>query len=841
MPNERMNLSGGNGESQGDAERAKIEQEIGRKVIESAIKSGDYSQMSTDDLRKIFPIRQGETDLQHTARVELIRNGKIPAPQVMEIGGGNYQELPVDRYGNGISDESFAKLMKLSPEERQAELAKVNDGFRLALEQSKNEGREQAQQELAEALAGKAPAERLEEMQPNLAALKAEVAHLREVVYLDDELKDWHQKQIAEAQRVLDDYQRKFELVAGLVPGGVKTEEPAEPETEPKGEVDTRAAMDFNAPSGNARRAYLDGLKDMMTDEEYRTILDRISQQEKKKEQDESDFAAGEQGNPTDDEIEKAAKAAGESSRPEVAKMWTVDGYRETTAADDEANRRKYARAVIELRREAERRGAGRFDDPEAEAAERRAELLRQAQGVRQRSTFKRLKMRALIGLATAAAILPLWGGVAQAGNRATTIPVQPQGVETISETVDDGEEAINEALKQAVDQATVVTDNGEMNVSAEEAWRNEMWSVGNDLYESSRFMEDENSQMMENGLQANYAEYNSPDKHSKNSYGTNKENLYHSRESVKAMIEMVQAQPQAMASFMATYPTMLKQCGVSEDIVGIKNVEDRANAVMNLLLEEKGGELQKIFLGAISTALNDEKTEYMFYQEYGEERTFYMKRLDESQPARPDNVVLKTDVKQRNGEKQVQITIVYPDGTVEVGDFNMACGFQTNLDKITYEVRTQITKKVDLVIKENAEGEVADVVAEVASETPEETTGTDSDPEPEPEPEPTPPKPTPENPKPKDEEKEKEVVDEGGQTNPVDPTEQDQPVTEEPSYDDNAQQETESGAVADETASAEEQQENHEAQEEANEDEQFGNISDDDLADYVESILNGG
>ena len=61
--------------------------------------------------------------------------------------------------------------------------------------------------------------------------------------------------------------------------------------------------------------------------------------------------------------------------------------------------------------------------------------------------------------------------------------------------------------------------------------------------------------------------------------------------------------------------------------------------------------------------------------------------------------------------------------------------------------------------------------------------------------------------------------------------------VTEEPNIEENNEENVAEQGIPDETAGADEQAEAQEAQEAANESEEFGSMSDDELLDYINSL----
>ena len=768
MPSEKVPESGVNsGENQ---EKQAIDQEIGRAVIEA---DNVYELAKS----KIYPKRSDETDAQYFIRLQLYLDGRAEPPQVVQLENGEYREV--------TSEE-------------------------------------------IEHLDGKAPEVRLRELRQDIDALLGESERVKQATYSDG-MKAWQQQQIAEIDSKLAELKKVYDAVAAIVPGSEEiilnipenSDAPENSEGQAnsvEGQPETvnpqAAAMEMNNTPPNTNMMHAINLlsQGYITPDEFTVITARISgvspEGERQSGDEGSGFAEIQSGGnpPTPEEIANAAAAAG--GRSDENKMWTVEGYRETTDADHERQRRAYREGMVALRNEAQAAGPGRFDvyDPElqrkGEAMAERETLLEKIKGVKNRVPFKKVAMSAVLGLVAAT---QLFGMTSHAAGK-SSIPVQPQGIESdynddeFEDTEDVEDEngsvtvkgsalkAIDRAVQRALRDGVVIARTGEnphYDINKERAeWQAERWQEGNKAYQG--FMDEENSQIMENGLLANYTEYESPDK-PKNYFGKDKTDCYGNDEKMRmTILDQVKNEPQVMAAVAAPLTNLLRRCGVSDDILNEKNIEKRADALVDVLKDERGSDMQKIFLGALEDALSADNTGYKFYHEYGLERTFYMKRINPDLPATPDNVVLGTDIKQRHGEPQVQITIVYEDGTVDIIDLNLKCGgTQPNLWTQSYEVRTQITEKVDLVTVEN-DDQIVDVVVETVP--PDEGTPPGDDTPPDdgtPPGDDTPPgDSTPPGDQPKNEEVQKTVVEEGGQDGEVDQTEQTDDVTKEPVND---------------------------------------------------------
>lgn len=386
------------------------------------------------------------------------------------------------------------------------------------------------------------------------------------------------------------------------------------------------------------------------------------------------------------------------------------------------------------------------------------------------------------------------------------------------------------------------------------------------------------------NGTKYDYFEFNSDQKHGKNNFGTDKSEFYGDREgAASALLEICRNQPETLAATVSAYPSILEACGLDGNLTAKQIDELLSNG-------DKGGEIQQKLLEALEAKLMDEGTQFEFYQEYDQEKSYYMYNMEGSGAEEtPATMGLQAIQTQRNGEKQVKIAVPVLDanGNVvryEAGDFNMPCGFQLNIEYVPQGTPTRETMPPvfnpgspetpapEAPVVPTPETPVPIVpevpveTPETPVETPETPTETPETPTPEtPTPEtPKPDRPTPETPKPsepepepepetptetvklKDAENEIRKVENSGQKTEIEQTENvrnERPVETETSV---TTPEGSDQAVADQArpglgTSAEEQAAASAAQQEANRNEITAEPTNDEFANMVNTILNEG
>ena len=317
------------------------------------------------------------------------------------------------------------------------------------------------------------------------------------------------------------------------------------------------------------------------------------------------------------------------------------------------------------------------------------------------------------------------------------------QALDEMGVEIDDGTgttefEDVDEliGLESAGDLGAMVAELAENPEAGLESY--DLDAIGDQIYEG--FMDREGSVESATGVMANYEDefMNTDEKSSRNAFGTDKTWIYDLEEdrnqtAVEELLTICRDQPETLAATAAFYPTLMTACGMNADVVAIEDTEARAQALLAQMTEQTdenggGGELQQRLMAALGVLLVRDTTTYDFYLENGAEKTYYMLIDSEKDGAVPGNIDLRVSTEMRDDSKQLQITLVYPDGTEETGDFNLHCGFQGNLEE-SGNPRTPVR------------------TPETPEETPEPEPEPTPTPTPEPEPEPTPtpePEPTP-------------------------------------------------------------------------------------------------
>lgn len=605
-------------------------------------------------------------------------------------------------------------------------------------------------------------------------------------------------------------------------------------------------------------------------------------------------------------------------------------------------------RAANEFQQEAEViDGVAREIDEQAElaevelSAEEREKLQEEViEKVKGRTGFKKFMARvavvaATIVIATSALFGSIrtnraYSGVAHAAETTQEV-TRDLSVDDLNETTIQGVEAQQSAEFDLDAFIEEMQKSGETDLS-----QHDLEAIGGGLLET---MNEKGKTENKYGVLQNRSEhYDSKTKESINAFGEDLSYIYDMKdgreaEMIKRTLAIERDQPETLAAHAADLPNVMRAAGVDESIINIENFDERQKAVDALFDKEGGAELQAKLLGAMAVVLGS--SSYDFYLENGTEQTSYIYHLNGNESS-TENLVLGTDVKNRNNAKQAQITVTYADGTQEVIDLNLACGDQNNhtpegkkrtpvIAELTPLVESEPVPIVPLdpVVppeeitppeesenppeesetppeesenppeesetppeeSENPPEESENPPEESESPTPSETPGTGETPAPSgtPETSGTPaPSSTPTTPpsgtvKPKDAENEKKVVEDGGQTNPVDKTgnlddktsgeiekpsneTEDNKVAQEEitgnttgTYDktteesataskDN-QQKVEQNMRQDNTANEDEKQKNHEDQAAANAayeaENAKGGLSDEEYTNYIDQILN--
>lgn len=783
-------------------ERAAMEQEAGRKVIDAANSTegqriGDKVEWTPENLRKFF--------------------GKIQD----KSGQPYFSKETIDR----LVDRGEA--VDPVQEEQDAAIKKAQDAAYKA-----------AQMEIARTLNGRSINKYLTDSHRDLVKLQGEIKRLSESIYNDPLLKKMQQRLLADAEGELLSMNRRRKMIENL-----KNGEQAEPVgSEEYGDFNAvNAELEMNQPETvtavKMDLAAFDRILPMFkNDPEVAAKLLRAREKYVKAaeaEDEEAEFASTETGETTDEEVASTAAAAGGAADGKAEKLVKDTNKEKKKSAEKQKSgadeKKTHAEKLADIAKET-RAGSWMSDEEKAEAKAHEKQVERVAKKARKRKGFKQTVARVLAVIGLGAMLAGEAGETAQAAEM-TTVQETEEGRQMREQA-----ELTAMAAQLGITPAELVQKNLlDFDAVPEQA----ISDFGASYYEG--FMNRENSQELPNGLRANYTLYESK-KNSKNSYGPDQSYIYdmaegREAEAKKKLLEMIRDQPQALASFTANYPRLLKACGVDGAILQEQNLELRSQAVMNLMLGEGGGELQNKLMGAAAMALNNENTSFDFYLENGMERSFYMKKIDPNGPNTPDNIMLKTSKIYRDNVPQVQITLTYVDGIQEYSDQNLKCYFQSNMTVNTYQKR-------ESVIEVRLDPQTEQVAVQEQHTDDEPGGGTPDDGMPDDE--------TDddggeddedEDVEQKDPDNQKEKVEEGGQTNPVTPDPEDglkeETDEEEATPSEDNKEQTENGQVGDQTKTEDEVVQDQEGQQDANQNEQTENMTDDDFLDFVESVIN--
>ena len=400
----------------------------------------------------------------------------------------------------------------------------------------------------------------------------------------------------------------------------------------------------------------------------------------------------------------------------------------------------------------------------------------------------------------------------------------------------------------------------------------------------------DSNYEVAWNGVTYNYDEYygygDRNNKVSWNAFGMSREELYDAKDdnlTANEMYKIAYAQPEVLASFVADFPILLEECGLSADPTAYEIDDIISN-------REDGGEIQKKLLAAFKRMLESDNVKFEYTLAQGTVGTPYMTVAEDETPA---GHYLAMDEKTREDEPQVVLTysVRSDDGTINeyTAHYNLRCGFQPNNynegepTAITYTNEiptpdqtptpepTSITYTNEIPTTDQTptpeEPEEPPVTPPEEPEEPEEPPVTPPEepgtppgplPEPEPEPidppippepEPIPPEPEPTPPPETEEVKNPEELEENselgangevGETGAVEQEKPPQSPAPVETPEDNKDK-TETGMQPDNTLTQGEQDQAHQEQEDANDQEITEGPTGDALDDYINSLLNGG
>jgi len=573
----------------------------------------------------------------------------------------------VDRYGNPkYSDETVRRAVIAKRQGEEFDLDEYEDGVRRA----RAEAEAVRQREIESILGGRELVTAVREMTIDMERLEKEIAELKGDVYFDPEMKKYQKRQLEQARAQYTSMSvRREKLLGEMTEAEQEMALYEEDETSPvSGEFDGVNEADANTER-KVVRAQCEALLEKLgeQDAELKAALEK-----KMAELDATDDEMFEQ-------VDRGVQDTAEAMEADVREEAHKEEVRE-----EEARKEEYWQNVAALAEEA-RMHPGRWMSDEEKAAEKaEEERSREKREGLVRKLYEKLKKRKVLKRAVATAIVTLGVAVFLSGsalvrNGSERSYAQEKGIDD-----NNGGEAGTGSGGQMGDVAGELGITAEDLANAGEIDLSKKTEVGEAVY--ANFMERENSEMAENGLMANFTEWHEAnDGKGTNNFGKNLNYIMDLNEErdqafAEAKLEVIRDQPQALASFVANHPQIMAACGIGTEITQNENIEQRAQAVFALLQGEGGGALQKDLVGASAIALFNDNTSFEFYQENGLERTAYSTSADPNAPLSVNNMYLGFDTLQRNGDPQVQIVFVYEDGTQSTSDCHLGCGTQENL-----------------------------------------------------------------------------------------------------------------------------------------------------------------
>ena len=409
---------------------------------------------------------------------------------------------------------------------------------------------------------------------------------------------------------------------------------------------------------------------------------------------------------------------------PEVAKIYAEkQAEKARIDAEKQAEKEYYDRLHKWAEEESRNPNKNRFGDPELPPENRERLLSKLGNGLKGRKSLKKVARKATLVLALTLALTS--SGVVAAtafnGNN-TAYAAELEGADSA-----ENDQQVVKILEQSGltgDSANSVAES--LGMSAEDLMggeidylKHDLLAEGAALYEG--IADRESSFVTSSGMIMYMAKYDDEARHG-NSFAASIADLKDDREAlVNALMQNNIELPYQLASTTAAMPELLRACGVDEAVVTNENVAERAQAVMDAMLADGGGDLQKKLAAALNIALHNENTNVNVYREYGLERTFYVKPFDAEKVDKPGDIQVATDVKQRDGNWQVQIDVAYASGNHEVIDLNLGCGGQVNMYADSYVVRVPFTDE------NNIEHENVGIATIVTTEREDGTTTTET------------------------------------------------------------------------------------------------------------------
>jgi len=823
------------------------------------------------DIQELYR-RRGEKALE-AARAEGL-NGQATESRHENKEGRVLIDDKVDRFGNpAYNKKTLENLREKGIEQDPAEQERLEQ-----IEAARVASAAERKEKILAALNGRSPELAIQEMQSDISKWEAEIREIEA-----EPASEGGRMEIAHDQQMVKEMQSRIALVESITP-------------------EERAELDRELGTDVIVETYEDGTKTVreampvttaMADEDFAA---EIAKEEGPIEPDEEPGAASgelDMNSPLDtdewrirrqaveilkntagipgDLVASVERALQEAEESAVREAQRAEGFLETApdemAAGPQAEDVELVKSVqvqsVQNRGEARAERVNR-----AELQAKVQEKLRKRPGAKHR--IRRVAATVLLTLTTMATVF--------AGDKMTAGAATPEqiGIESTGDetTIGDVAERIKEAGIQLA--MTVDSNAGSGQTSAEQAEGVQAEELVGDLNQDERYEAG-------NGTRYRYDDFDSTEKHGKHGFGTDKSEFWGDVDATRqSVLEINRAQPEVLAATVTGYPSILAEAGLDTNITP-RELDDL------LSNQDGGGELQERLYQLLEEKLGDANTKFEFYQEYGQEYSYYIKNnLGDGELSTPENLELGRSWMQRNGEKQVKIGIpVYNDdfGLVdhyEWVDLNSECGWQRNEEEVRQFVeqkahekyieqvveraiqRVEAEQEIEQVIDEGTEGEEPEGEEptgeepeeepdeeepdeeepdeeEPDKEEPEEETPDDEEPDEE-----EPDEETPDDEEPEEEKKQKDLENEErlmqgeGTSAEVGKTEDVTKIEEETEKHENAEENLETkvgNAQADATASTEAQAEAAAAQAEAEANKIVDNISDEDYEEYNDSF----
>lgn len=798
------------------------------------------------DIQELYR-RRGEKVLE-AARAEDPNGGKVVEFRHENKEGRVLIDDKVDRFGNpAYSKKTLENLREKGAEQDPAE-AETAEQIEAARAASAAERKEK----ILEALNGRSPELAIQEMQSDIGKWEAEIREIEA-----EPASEGGRMEIAHDRQMVQEMRTRIALVESITP-------------EERAELDRELGMDvivetYEDGTTTVREAM--PVTTAMADEDFAVEVAKTEGPIEPSEEPMAGAASGEldMNNPLDTDewrirrqavdilkntagipkdllasVERALQEAEESA---VREAQREEGFLET--APDEMAAGPQVKDVESATPKQVRTGNNR-GEVKAERADR-AELqakvqekLKKRPGAKHR--IRRVAATALLTLTTMATVFT--------SSKMTAGAATPEqlGIEsTGDETTNNMAEQVGRiGARLRAEIAALGYGAEDAQASAEQAEGASAEELVGDLNQDERYE-------AENGTRYRYDDFDSTEKHGKHGFGTDKSEFWGDVEGTRqSVLEINRAQPEVLAATVSGYPSILAEAGLDANITP-RELDDL------LSNQDGGGELQERLYQLLEEKLSDANTKFEFYQEYGQEYSYYIKNtLGDGELSTPENLELGRSWMQRNGERQVKIGIpIYNEfGMVdryEWIDLNSECGWQRNDEEVQRQVErekqeeeivpvaeTKEEHEIEQAVEEEPEGE------EPEGEEPDEGEPDEEEPDEEEPDEEEPDEEEPEEEEPKEEEKQKDLENEErlmqgeGTSAEVGKTEDVTKIEEETEKHENTEENLETkieNAQADAEASAMAQAEAAAAQAEAEANKIVDNISDEDYEDYNDSF----